>query len=208
LETTSDQILLEMKTRGAVRTRDLAARTRITRQAARAHLERLTADGLVQHTTARDGVGRPGQLWSLTEKGHGRFPDTHAQMTVELIEAVRGEFGEAGLDRLISRREHALAASYALAMEGADSVGEKVAVLARLRSAEGYMAEVMRGTGGTFVIAENHCPICAAATACQGFCRSELALFAKLLAPARVTRFEHILSSSRRCAYLVSPAED
>jgi predicted ArsR family transcriptional regulator len=69
---------------------DLAARTRITRQAARAHLERLTGGGLVQHITARDGVSRPVQIWSLTKKGHGRFPDIHAQMTVELIEAVRG----------------------------------------------------------------------------------------------------------------------
>jgi predicted ArsR family transcriptional regulator len=53
---------------------------------------------------------------------------------------------------------------------------------------------------------ENHCPICAAARACQGFCRSELALFEMLLAPARVVRVEHLLEGARRCAYRITPA--
>jgi predicted ArsR family transcriptional regulator len=78
--------------------------------------------------------------------------------------------------------------------------------LVELRSAEGYMAEYARRDDGSYVIAENHCPICATAAACQGFCRSELALLAHLLAPARVERSEHLLAGSRRCAYVVTPA--
>jgi predicted ArsR family transcriptional regulator len=207
VQSTADQILLELKTRGPAKTRELAARTGITRQAMRAQLERLAADQLVEYATTPGGIGRPRQIWSLTAKGHGRFPDTHAQMTVELIEAVRGEFGEAGLARLVGRREQAMAAQYRQALSGAGSLEERVAKLVGIRSAEGYMAEFSRGEAGAWVIAENHCPICAAATACQGFCRSELALFAALLAPARVERVEHLLAGSRRCAYVVTPVE-
>jgi predicted ArsR family transcriptional regulator len=159
----------------------------------------------VAHVTSAAGVGRPRLTWSLTAKGHGRFPDTHAQMTVELIEAVRSEFGEAGLVRLIDRREQAMAAHYQQQLRGAGSLAERVEQLAALRSAEGYMADVACLDDGRFILAENHCPICAAAAACQGFCRSELALFAKLLAPARVERVEHALAGSRRCCYLVIP---
>ena len=207
MQSSVDQILFELKTRGPARTRDLAARAGITRQAARAHLERLASEALVAHVTSAEGVGRPRQIWSLTTKGHARFPDTHAQMTVELIGAVREEFGEAGLARLVGRREQAMAGQYDAALRGADALEERVARLAALRSAEGYMAEFSRGADGTYVIAENHCPICAAAAVCQGFCRSELALFARLLAPARVERLEHALAGSRRCAYLVTPSE-
>jgi predicted ArsR family transcriptional regulator len=207
VQSTADQILLELKTRGPAKTRELAARTGITRQAMRAQLERLAADLLVEHATTPDGIGRPRQIWSLTAKGHGRFPDTHAQMTVELIEAVRGEFGEGGLARLVGRREQAMAAQYEQALRGAGSLEERVARLVGIRSAEGYMAEFSRGEAGAWVIAENHCPICAAATVCQGFCRSELSLFAALLAPARVERVEHVLAGSRRCAYVVTPVE-
>jgi predicted ArsR family transcriptional regulator len=206
VQSTAESILLRMKTLGPARTGELAAWLGVTRQATRDHLLKLAAEGLVEHATTRGGVGRPRQTWSLTAKGHGRFPDTHAQMTVELIEAIRGEFGEAGLGRLVSRREQAMAAQYEQALRGARSLKQRLERLARLRSAEGYMAEVTRRGDDSYVIAENHCPICAAAAACQGFCRSELALFARLLAPARVERIEHALAGSRRCSYLVTPA--
>jgi predicted ArsR family transcriptional regulator len=52
---------------------------------------------------------------------------------------------------------------------------------------------------------ENHCPICAAATLCQSFCRSELEIFQDVLGPgARVERTDHILAGARRCAYRIS----
>ena len=207
LHSTADQLLFELKTRGPRTTRDLAARTGITRQAAREHLTKLGTAQLVEHTKAAAGIGRPGHVWSLTEKGHRRFPDTHAQMTVELIKGIRAEFGEAGLARMLARREHAMAEKYEQALQGAKTLKERVARLARLRSAEGYMAEVSRRGDGTYVLTENHCPICAAARACQSFCRSELVLFERLLAPAEVKRTEHLLAGARRCCYLVMPAD-
>ena len=45
------------------------------------------------------------------------------------------------------------------------------------------MAEVKPLGKGAFLLAENHCPICAAATACQGFCTTELDLFRAFWAP-------------------------
>jgi hypothetical protein len=51
-----------------------------------------------------------------------------------------------------------------------------VARLAEALSREGYMAESW-AEGGGYVLVENHCPICVAATSCQGFCRAELDTF-------------------------------
>lgn len=205
MHSTSDQILLELKTKGPVQTKDVASAVAVTRQAARQHLERLAAEGLVEHVTERMGVGRPRRSWSLTALGNQRFPDTHAQMTVDLIEAVRGEFGDAGLDRLIKRREAATEVGYRKALDGAVALEARLDRLAQIRAAEGYMAEWSRRDDGAYLLIENHCPICAAASACQGFCRSELALFQMMLAPATVERAEHILAGARRCAYVVTP---
>jgi predicted ArsR family transcriptional regulator len=67
------------------------------------------------------------------------------------------------------------------------------------------MAEA-RAEGGGYVLVENHCPICVAARACQGFCRTELDTFRAVLGPdASVERTEHIVQGDRRCAYRVSP---
>jgi len=60
-----------------------------------------------------------------------------------------------------------------------------------------------RGDG--FLLIENHCPICAAAAACQGFCRAELEVFRDTLgADVIVERTDHILAGARRCAYRIA----
>jgi predicted ArsR family transcriptional regulator len=54
-------------------------------------------------------------------------------------------------------------------------------------------------------LVENHCPICVAATACQGFCRAELETFRAVLGPdASVERAEHIVAGDRRCVYSIA----
>ncbi|CAN5824683.1 transcriptional regulator [soil metagenome] len=202
MRSTPDDLLFQIKTRGPSRTLALATTLGISRQAALQGLEKLAAEGLVEHATVRAGVGRPRRSWSLTPKGHGRFPDTHAQMTVDLIEAVRAEFGPAVLERLIARRERVVGEGYRAALPDS-GLEARLAKLAQLRAAGGYMAEWSRADDGSYLLIENHCPICAAATACQGFCRAELSLFQRLLAPAKVERLEHILAGARRCAYRI-----
>lgn len=201
----ADAILLRLKTGGPASTAELAAHLGVTRQAVRLQTEKLAAQGLLAGEQARGGVGRPGARWNLTAAGHARFPDAHAQVTVELLEAVRDEFGPDGLDRLIRRREDASRNLYMAALAADADLEARLDRLTRLRAAEGYMAEWSSAGDGTYVLVENHCPICAAATACQGFCRSELTLFREALAPATVERIDHILQGARRCAYLVTP---
>lgn len=205
MRTTSDQILLLLKSKGPAQTKAIAEAMGVTRQAARLQMEKLQSEGLVEHVTERMGVGRPRRSWSLSALGNDRFPNTHAQLTVELLEAVRSEFGEEGLDRLVSRREQATEIGYRKALTNADTLEQRLERLADVRAAEGYMAEWSRRPDGAYLLIENHCPICAAASACQGFCRSELALFRAMLAPAQVERAEHILAGARRCAYVVTP---
>jgi predicted ArsR family transcriptional regulator len=171
----------------------------------RQHLGRLAGDGLVVHDDERRGVGRPKRHWHLTEKATLRFPDTHAQMTVEILGAAKAVFGQRGLDRLIRQRERETLARYKAAMRGARSMAERVRRLAALRSEEGYMAECTAGPDGHLLLVENHCPVCAAAQTCQGLCRSELAVFRSVLSGAAVERTDHILAGARRCAYRIEP---
>ena len=70
----------------------------------------------------------------------------------------------------------------ATAMPARDAPIEKrIAALAKIRRDEGYMAEWSRERDGAFLFVENHCPICAAAEACQSLCRDELSVFRSLL---------------------------
>jgi predicted ArsR family transcriptional regulator len=202
------RVLYALKSAGPQSADALARRLKVTVVAARQQLGRLLDKGLVVFEDRREGVGRPKRLWSLSEAGHAGFPDSHAAMTVDLIQAIGAVFGEEGLDRVIEEREQAMRRLYAERLKPARSLAERAKLLAEQRAEEGYMAEVKRQPDGALMLVENHCPICVAAKACQGFCRSELALFRELLGPgATVEREEHILSGARRCAYRIAPVK-
>jgi predicted ArsR family transcriptional regulator len=196
---------MRLKSRGPQTAGELGAALKITGEAARQQLARLAEEGLLVSESEVRGVGRPSLVWRLTPKGNARFPDTHAELTVQLIEAVRTELGEKALSQLVAVRERNMETAYAEAMRGAKGLRGRVERLAELRSRDGYMAEWSR-RGRGFLLVENHCPICAAATACNGFCRSELELFTKVLGPGvSVKRVEHIVEGARRCAYEITP---
>lgn len=206
MRVSDSDILLAIKKEGPATTASLRARLGLTHQGARQRLAQLAEAGLLREERRQVGIGRPSALWSLTADGHARFPDGHAELSAALLDDVRQVFGAEGLERLIGRREAAQAERYRQALAGAGDLRERLERLAALRSAEGYMAELQAEPDGSWLLIEHHCPICAAATACQGFCRSELALFAALLAPdGTVDRQQHLLAGDRRCVYRIRP---
>jgi predicted ArsR family transcriptional regulator len=200
----ADRLLVLLKTRGPQTAADLGAVLGVTGEAVRQRLVKLAAEGLVEATAEPRGVGRPAQLWCLTEKGNARFPDAHAELTAQLLRAIRAELGEEALDRLIAARAAESLAGYKETLRGAADLGERVARLAEARTREGYMAGCQPAEDG-YLLVENHCPICVAATACQGFCRSEREVFQQALGDdVSVERTEHIVGGDRRCAYRVA----
>jgi predicted ArsR family transcriptional regulator len=201
----AERILLQLKTRGPTGTLALAETLGLTGEAVRQQIVKLLDAGLVEGEAERGGgsAGRPRKVWTLTAAGHARFPDAHAQLTAELIRTARRVFGEAGVDRLIDARREDIRTAYLQALAGARTLGERVRRLAGLREREGYMARAERD-GRDWLLIEDHCPICVAAQACQGFCRAELELFREVLGTdAQVVREQHLLAGARRCVYRI-----
>ncbi|QYO78024.1 transcriptional regulator [Devosia salina] len=200
----AERILMTLKMQGSLSATALGDRLGTTSEAARQQLARLAEEGLVEARSASAGVGRPTQLWSLTPTAQSRFPDTHAALTVQLLDIVRSRLGDDALDAIISVREAETRSAYVAAVEPAPDLKSRVAALAELRSQEGYMAAWTEQPDGSLLLIENHCPICAAATACQGFCRAELEVFRSVLGPdVEVERQDHIVSGGRRCTYSI-----
>ncbi|WP_246739512.1 metalloregulator ArsR/SmtB family transcription factor [Martelella sp. HB161492] len=199
-----ERVLMQLKMLGPMTAADIGRHLHTTGEAARQQLKRLSEQGLVEAISLRSGVGRPQQQWHLTLAGQQRFPDTHAALTVELLETIRAKLGEAAVDTVIAERESKIGTVYSAALARCADLETKVQTLAALRSAEGYMADWEPLVDGTIMLTENHCPICAAAAACQSFCRSEIEIFRKVLGPSvEVQRGEHIVSGGRRCTYLL-----
>lgn len=194
-----------LKTEGPIDSAQLAARLGLTAMAVRQHLYALQRENLVEAEERPVPVGRPAKHWRLTREADRLFPEAYAELSVALIGALEDTFGAEGLNRVLTSRCARQQAEYVKRIKPRAPLDEKLAELARVRTEEGYMAEVRAEGDGSFLLVENHCPICAAAAACQGFCSTELELFRSVLGPGvRVEREEHILSGERRCAYRVT----
>lgn len=201
---TRTRLLNALKAGGSQSAVELAAGLDVTSVAVRQHLDGLLSEELVEYEDIKGTVGRPKRVWTLSSAGHARFPDNHSGLILGLLEGLKDLYGDEGVEKLIVHRQLAASESYGRELSGVNSLPERLAILAELRSREGYMASV-EVDGDDWLLIENHCSICTAATACQGFCRAEMSLFRTLLGKnAEIKREEHLLSGGRRCVYRVS----
>src|SRR3984893_4778699 len=141
----SSRLLYTLKSRGPLATSALARVLGITVVGIRQHLAKLHAEGLVAFDDQAGEIGRPKRFWRLTTKAHGRFPDSHGDLTVNLIGGIRSVFGEEGLDRLIAVRQKSAVEAYRRALEPCSGLEDRSRTVAARRPEEGYMAEFEAG---------------------------------------------------------------
>lgn len=199
-----EQILMFLKMKTEATSLEVAQKLNITKEGARKHLISLANKGLIEPVLKNVGVGRPSTYYVLTPNGLSKFPDTHADVIVQLLRSVKNLLGENALDLLINDREKVAYDRYQNAMENKVTLEQRLETLVKLRNDEGYMAE-WNTIDEAYYLTENHCPICAAARECQGFCRSELKNFQTIIGEEyKVERVEHILSDGNRCKYKIT----
>ena len=201
-----NRILILLKTEGPQLASTIGDALGISSEAARQQPTKMAEEGLVEPVAeAASGRGRPKQLWHLTVAGNRQFPDGHADLTATLLSTMVDQLGQGAVDAVISARETDTLRRYRSEIDLTADLPSRVASLATIRTQEGYMADHWQEDDGSLMLVENHCPICSAACACSGFCRSELETFRVILG-AQVEREEHILLGARRCAYRIRAA--
>ncbi len=199
---TEDRILMFIKMKGSVTIQTTATELSITKEGARLHLKNLLAKDLILEESISQGKGRPSKEFLLSEKGLAKFPNTHADLTVNIIQSIRSVLGESALEAVINERENKAFLSYSNSLAHCTTLEDRLYQFASLRTSEGYMAEIIKINSNEFYFIENHCPICAAATECQQFCRGEFSNLQKLFGEwVSITRTQHIIEGANRCSY-------
>ncbi|WP_230728322.1 metalloregulator ArsR/SmtB family transcription factor [Flavobacterium sp. EDS] len=200
---TTNKILMLLKMRGPLTALEIAHELKITKEGVRQQLLKLVEEDLIHPQEESKGVGRPQKTFSLTSNGNAKFPDTHAELTLKLINIINA-MGENALQTVIDVYEETGKKKYHEEIDTIDNLEQKLQKLVEIRTREGYMAEYSKNDDG-YLLVENHCPICAAATICQGFCSSELNTFRSVLGnDIIINRVSHIIGGDRRCAYQIT----
>ncbi len=81
---------------------ELAAASDVSPVSVRHHLSNLQAESLVAVEDERHGVGRPRQLFSLTETGLDLFPSRYVRLTNRLLDEIKESIPAGKVEELFS----------------------------------------------------------------------------------------------------------
>ncbi|MCU6794652.1 MULTISPECIES: metalloregulator ArsR/SmtB family transcription factor [Paenibacillus] len=194
-------VLTMLKTKGPLAVSEIAKQLGITEMAVRRHLNTLERDGLIESKLVRQAMGRPTNLYSLTESADELFPKNYYNLTLDLLGELVEEAGEAKVQLLFERRKEKMIDRYEEQMQGKE-LGDRVKALAEIQNANGYMVNWSADEDGTFVINEHNCPISQVANQYNHACHCELMMFETLLG-ADVKRTECLVKGGLKCSYSI-----
>lgn len=211
---TKEDILQYLLKQGQASAQELAQTLEITPQATRRHLKDLETEGLIEHQSAQEGLGRPQYLYHLSKQGRDRFPNRYGEFAVSFLDTLAETVGKHQVTEVLRKQWERKAEDYRQNI-GEGTLKERVDRLVKLRQEEGYMAELhlvnrknanQRQTEG-YILAEHHCAISNVAESYPTVCDHELQMFAAILPDCTVERTHWINEGEHNCGYLIQKRE-
>jgi predicted ArsR family transcriptional regulator len=199
---TARSILNSLKRRGTARVVELSEEFGMSGMAVRHHLASLRAKGLVASTHERRGVGRPTELFRLTEHGDELFPRHYDQLASDILETITSVDGKEKTDQILGHRKQRQLDEHGRRLQGL-TLDNKVSELARILTEEGYLAESAQHGDG-YVLTEHNCAVSKVAQQFQQVCECEMHLIAELL-DAEVIREQYKMAGDSCCSYVIKP---
>lgn len=198
---TRDRILNYLKKEVSLSVNHLTDRLNITHMAVRKHLGLLEKDELIVAKEVKQPMGRPLQMYSLTDKGERLFPKNYEGMTIEFLRDIQELHGEESVQLLFEKREKRLTEEYKNRVNK-KSIAEKIAEIAKIQEEKGYMAKVNRIDDHTFELIEYHCPIFSVAQEFTIACGCETNMFKNVFGTDQVQRIRCKTDGDPHCKFL------
>ena len=181
LSTSRGQVLVALR-RGPRTVDELARPLGLTRNAIRSHLAILERDGLVQSTLTRRGSSKPSSLYELAPAAEQLFSQAYAPVLRQLLNVLREQLPEGGLDDVLHEVGRRMAHDQDLAE--ADLQQRLARALAMLDQLGGVAEAEIRGEMA--VIHSYSCPLLATVPAHPELCHMTEVLLEQVLgAPVR-----------------------
>jgi len=200
---TRDQVLKTLLTQPRCTIIELADKVGISPISVRHHISNLEAEGLISSEDERHGVGRPRQVFSLTETGIEQFPTRYVRLTIRLLEHLKETMPEAMINNLFAQMAEDLARDLS---DGTDtknlSMKERLNLVRDLLGREGFNIE-WEQLEDSYQIHEASCPYYYIGQNHPEVCAVDQILISKVLAvPAE--KVKCILNGDSNCTYVVS----
>ncbi|MBB6452480.1 putative ArsR family transcriptional regulator [Salirhabdus euzebyi] len=201
--TTKDRILQLLKKEVKLTVSDLTKHLSITDMAVRKHLIQMEKDGLILSKEVKQPMGRPIQVYSLSEKGELLFPKNYEGLSVEFLKDIEELHGEASIQQLFEKREQRLTRQYVNRMHE-KSPNERILEMAAIQNEKGYMADVAQIDESTYELTEYNCPIMAVAKEYKVACKCETSMFKNVLQTDNIKRTTCKTEGNDHCKFIIA----
>ncbi|MGW8143070.1 MAG: helix-turn-helix transcriptional regulator [Anaerolineales bacterium] len=168
----------------------------------RHHISKLQADGLVASEEERHGVGRPRQVFFLTEAGLEEFPTRYLRLTIRLLEQLKENLPKNMVDKLFSQMAADLVQEYAQTANQEDmTIEERLEFVNDLLQDEGFDLEWEKRDNQYF-IREISCPYLHVGQTHPEVCVIDQTLISTVL-DLPTEKVKCILNGDNHCTYVV-----
>lgn len=203
---TREKVLRTLLTQPRSTINELANAVGISPISVRHHIANLQAENLVTCDDERHGVGRPRQLFSLTEAGVEQFPTRYVKLTLRLLKRLKESMPEALVSNLFSQMAKELAEDLAADVDTSSlTFDERLALIRELLRREGFSIELER-VEDALLIHEVSCPYYFIGQDHPEICTVDQVLISTLLkVPAE--KVKCILNGDNMCTYAISTSK-
>jgi DeoR family suf operon transcriptional repressor len=200
---TRDLVLQTLLTQPRCTINYLADKVGISPISIRHHIASLEAEGLIGSEDERHGVGRPRQVFFLTDIGMEQFPTRYVRLTVRLLEHLKETMPEAMISKLFAQMAEDLARDLSDGTEMKNlSMKERLNLVKDLLRREGFNIE-WEQLGDGYQIHEASCPYYYVGQNHPEVCAVDQILISKVLS-VPTEKVKCILNGDNNCTYVVS----
>jgi len=196
------ELLVALKKTQPMTAHELGEQFGLTANALRRHLKVLEEDGLVRFAREVRGVGAPVFAYSLTAAGEALFPRRYLAMLGTALEALHDAQGTNAVVSVLEAEWRRFVDEAGPVIDGLP-LAERVALVAELLTAKGYMAEAVEIPAGDTAVSALRIHNCALGEIAERFpdaCAVEAQYLERLLGVPLV-RGSHRHAGCGRCDY-------
>lgn len=203
MSATRDLVLRTLLSQPKCTINDLSEKVGISPISIRHHIAILEAEGLIDSEDKRHGVGRPRQVFFLTERGMEQFPTRYISLTLRLLEHLKETMPEAMINKLFTQMAIDLARDLSKGKETENlSMKERLDLVKDLLNHEGFSIEWEQMPDG-YHIHETSCPYYFIGQNHPEICAVDQVLISTFLA-VPTEKVKCILNGDNNCTYIVS----
>ncbi len=200
---TRDLVLRTLLAQPKCTVNELADKVGISPISVRHHIASLEAEGLIKSEDERHGVGRPRQVFFLSQSGVEQFPTRYVRLTIRLLESLKETMPETMINKLFTQMAEDLAKDLS---DGAElnklNMKERLNLVKQMLQREGFNIEWEQLEDG-YQISEASCPYYYIGHNHPEVCTVDQILISTVLSvPAE--KVKCILNGDSICTYLVS----